>query len=1185
MTLKKTSVSLGTMVAGLAVSTWGLAVNDMKNIASEWGEKDAGGNLVVLGTEGSWEDNPACTKEAVYDGNLATTFEPSAEANARGGSWAGFHSGSGVGGQPHTPVIPMRIRYYGRDILPGRVESCMFQGANSPDFSDAVTLYTAPAWHAGSWGDVTLPFDPQFRAYSYFRVIGSAAGGGTGPGQSCGSMGEVEFYGVTFLPSEGLPARPSPMVMDVLNGSFNLRFEMAADALSYVLQRRDATGGDGAWTDLPLNLKWGASGHVVYRDPDLVTFDRVYRLAAINGAGTSDWYTVEAPVRACAFGPVIGTDDWEAAGAHPASHAFDGRIETFYSGCAADGCWVGLDLGETARTLVAVRYLARQTSTSLIQNYEIQRLHGTIQTAAQADFSDAEDVCSLPAMGAYRLGLVRLDAPVQLKRYVRYRGDNGTYGDIGELELELDPDGPPLVSPQNLTVTRSDITNQYAVLRWSDDVRSPWSAARVQRARSENGPFEVLGDVVRGAATTFTDQSGAVGLTYYYRVVYIRDIEGEIVEGKPSDLASYRRYRRLDRSWDDLTQVASGLTVLSVGDPWSGRADLTVATWFDNDLSTFGDMGIATPGSTPGGSWSETGSAAIYGGLDFGEGVQAGIGFIRACTRQNQPNGVAWRNVSGTGIYASNNTNNWVADEQHLIGSIQGIGSDAWFETTVASSTMGRYVYLHKPGGNWRCALAEAEFYGWTLEDIADAVMPPDNLAMLFGVGNTIRVTWSEAVNAVRYRLERKIKDGPWVQMAGSLTACEYVDQGLTENGRYTYRVIAVGKKGDEAVSPTVSKSWYVPGNGTGLQALYRRMADTNWYDSVVAASWEVLDPVIDSSVFRESGRWGDGPLVANEPDSADYVFATWNGKLIVPVEGDYQFSVIVGIGSDNVALLRIDGRQVANVTIADAIPYYADSIHLTAGEHAIRIDFREQTGSAALGLYWRGAVDEAGIPQTQLVPAPLEPLPEPWAGEWSYGPVRRLGWTKFTDEANFQISGVGNDFWKGDAFGHFVWRKQKGDFDCTFGYRTVGSCEAYKKLMVVSRNSTAKDSPLFAGVLLPRGGQNLSTAKCQTSTTDGIADLRGWSGAGGQNWTTGRMRLERKKNVFRFYFWDPRLDNGAGDWQIVQTFTDEAGEFSHEQLIGVQVLGGGTNKVDTDPIEIFDFNVKHEMPTMLILR
>ena len=751
---------------------------------------------------------------------------------------------------------------------------------------------------------------------------------------------------------------------------------------------------------------------------------------------------------------------------------------------------------------------------------------------------------------SYCLTTVTLDDPPALGRYVRYLGANNSYGDASEIELELTT---PMATPTNLAVTRSDLTNQFAVLTWANDLTSAWQTAQVQRATTASGPFEAIGSVTRAEDGRFVDETASVGIPYWYRVVYAVTVDDETVAGLPSNVVAYRRCRRLDRSWDDLTHLAEGLTLISVGKPWGGTSN-DASKWFDGDETSYGDLDPTSSGRED----------YVSGGIDFGSANKVGVGFVRLITRNFSPYGYEWTN--GSTLYGSDDEN-WSAAPWNGVQflTLSGMNSaTTWYEFAAADAPMCRYVYFNKKGNN-HGALAELEIYGWTLDDIAGAVLPPTDLQLTECVGPMMQVSWTAGVNASSHRVERKVNNGDWTVIADDVAGTSYLDRDVNyTTGRYTYRVTAVNGSSEAMCATTVTKSLWQKGNGTGLHAVYRYP-----YTIYGDAAEHVVSTCTNASI---NFNWGTKTLVPGAQEASNNVAVTWSGRLIVPLEGDYEFSTSV----DDQMMLRIDDSPVLNVLGG---LHYSPAIHLTAGEHALRVDYREDSSSAMIGLYWRGIVDEGGIPYTQFIPEEAPALPEPWEGERTFGNVK-FGWTRFTDAATFAIAGQGGDFYQANASGHFVWRRQKGDFDCSFRF-TVDASQVNSKVLVVARNANTAMSPIFAGVLQPSLG---AIIKYRTPATGGIADMIGWNYSAKTS-AGGWLRLERKGNVFNYYY---RLNENA-DWTKVGSYTDANGDFAATQLVGVQVLAGfnNTNNTSLEPSEIAisGFVLKHEMPTMLIIR
>jgi hypothetical protein len=98
--------------------------------------------------------------------------------------------------------------------------------------------------------------------------------------------------------------------------------------------------------------------------------------------------------------------------------------------------------------------------------------------------------------------------------------------------------------------------------------------------------------------------------------------------------------------------------------------------------------------------------------------------------------------------------------------------------------------------------------------------------------------------------------------------------------------------------------------------------------------------------------------------------YATWTGKLIAPVTGTYQFSIMV----DDSGWLKIDGRDV----IADPgdVTKQSDSgeVYLTAGTHKIEAGERNIWGGSMMRLIWNppGGQQEV-VPSKYLIPEPVD--------------------------------------------------------------------------------------------------------------------------------------------------------------------------------------------------------------------
>ncbi|HWK05041.1 MAG TPA: cellulose binding domain-containing protein [Puia sp.] len=134
----------------------------------------------LIGTAGSWGNNPATTRAAAVDGDLTTFFDAS-----QGSAWVGYDLSA------DSISVIRRVRYAPRSDIPSRMVGGVFQGANMADFSDAVTLFTVTAQPAV--GVLTEQTISDSIPYRYVRYLSTASG--------YGNVAEIAFFGlIAHLP-------------------------------------------------------------------------------------------------------------------------------------------------------------------------------------------------------------------------------------------------------------------------------------------------------------------------------------------------------------------------------------------------------------------------------------------------------------------------------------------------------------------------------------------------------------------------------------------------------------------------------------------------------------------------------------------------------------------------------------------------------------------------------------------------------------------------------------------------------------------------------------------------------------------------------------------------------------------------------------------------------------------------
>src|SRR5262249_43926246 len=101
-----------------------------------------------------------------------------------------------------------------------------------------------------------------------------------------------------------------------------------------------------------------------------------------------------------------------------------------------------------------------------------------------------------------------------------------------------------------------------------------------------------------------------------------------------------------------------------------------------------------------------------------------------------------------------------------------------------------------------------------------------------------------------------------------------------------------------------------------------------------------------------------------------DHFAARWRADLLAPVDGDYQLIV----GADDGQRLLVDGKVVLEDDSLHGYTEVSGTIQLTAGPHALELQFFQNEGAARCRLFW--VVPGSGrtiVPTSAVVP--------PWAG------------------------------------------------------------------------------------------------------------------------------------------------------------------------------------------------------------
>lgn len=128
-------------------------------------------------------------------------------------------------------------------------------------------------------------------------------------------------------------------------------------------------------------------------------------------------------------GPILGTTgSYSGNASDDKTKVFDGDINTYFDGPAANGVWAGMDLG-AVKQIACVRLRPR--------NGFVQRMEGgMLQVASDASFTSPTTLYTIPA-GSLSGGFIDyyISGPAMSARYVRFLSPNGGYGNIAEMTV------------------------------------------------------------------------------------------------------------------------------------------------------------------------------------------------------------------------------------------------------------------------------------------------------------------------------------------------------------------------------------------------------------------------------------------------------------------------------------------------------------------------------------------------------------------------------------------------------------------------------------------------------------------------------------------------------------------------------------------------------------------------------
>ncbi|HEX5329287.1 PA14 domain-containing protein [Sulfuricurvum sp.] len=145
-------------------------------------------------------------------------------------------------------------------------------------------------------------------------------------------------------------------------------------------------------------------------------------------------------------------------------------------------------------------------------------------------------------------------------------------------------------------------------------------------------------------------------------------------------------------------------------------------------------------------------------------------------------------------------------------------------------------------------------------------------------------------------------------------------------------------------------------GAGDGLVGNYYKKSNSTYNTYPISGTPDLTRT--DSTVNFD---WGTGnPGIGQN----DYYQAKWTGYVYIPTAGSWTFYT----STDDGVKLSIDGTMQIDKWVDQAPTEYSKTLTLTAGYHAIQMDYYENGGGAVARLSWSGpSVSKAIIPQNNL--------------------------------------------------------------------------------------------------------------------------------------------------------------------------------------------------------------------------
>lgn len=309
--------------------------------------------------------------------------------------------------------------------------------------------------------------------------------------------------------------------------------------------------------------------------------------------------------------------------------------------------------------------------------------------------------------------------------------------------------------------------------------------------------------------------------------------------------------------------------------------------------------------------------------------------------------------VQGRHVISLVRTTNTYAGTVDILACLVWIKNQGWIGDITVEEVQFGFEISGSPGGMDFTMNSYSVQYSTTS---TSAPAAPEDLSAAVTGASSLELSWTdEANNEEGFSIERSLTSGSGfseIAVIGANTT-SYQDTGLITGTTYYYRVRAYNIGGYSGYSNEANGTPQQLGNGTGLSAEY--------YDNA-----DLTNLVLTRTDSQVNFDWGN-----NSPDPAigpDSFSVRWTGYVEPFYSETYTFKTF----SDDGDRIWVNGVQLTNDwKTQHGRKSSSGIITLTAGQkYSIVVEFYENTGGAAMRLYWSSASQaEEIIPETQLYP------------------------------------------------------------------------------------------------------------------------------------------------------------------------------------------------------------------------